>query len=236
MRLRDVSEMVRELIEGPPEALFDGNGEHALIQEIANLQTVYRPIATSTNKKTGTAQWLAFSFEPFVGLIEPFKICPGLFWALIRMQRQSSGLPELVVHIARSLPSALQPLSPHLFASFSTSDRVGTVLETTGKDPVSLRFYHKGAFLEPDGSRLPAEACLSRCADALPEGYIEDGIPGLVEHNGAQMMYLGEIRLYNQGRTVDRAYLRNFLLNCVAVSVVARYVRDAVRKDLAEHV
>ena len=56
--------------------------------------------------------------------------------------------------------------------------------------------------------------------------------PGVVELDGQPLMYLGELMFYNQGRTPDRARLRTFVLNCVAVATVARYVRDVVRKSL----
>ena len=233
MRLRDVSEMVRELLEGDVETLMSGAESHALVQDIANLQTIYRPIAASSNKKAGIVQWVAFSFEPFAGLIEPFKVCPGRFWALLRMHRQSSGLPELAIHIARDLPSASEQLAPDLYVSFSRSDRIEPIVEQSGKDPISLRFFHKGAMVEPDGTRQPAEDCLALFAEPMPEGYIEDAIPGLVERNGVQMLYLGDITLYNQGRTIDRRHLCNFLLNCTAVAVVGRYARDRVRKARA---
>ncbi|MEZ4434338.1 MAG: hypothetical protein R3F65_18190 [bacterium] len=232
MRLRDISERVREIIEVSPEALFGETTMHALVQDIQDVQTVYRPIASS-GRKAQVVPWLSFSFEPFSGLIEPFNIYPGRFWGLQRIHRQPSGLPELVTHVARELPSASEPIEPDLYASFSHSPKVETVLKKAGKDPASLRFFHRGNLMLPDRTTLPAEMCLPGIESALPEGYIEDGIPGIVEMDDERLLYLGELIFYNQYRTPDRAKLRNFLLNCVAVSVVLRYVRDIVRKSMA---
>ncbi len=232
MRLRDISERVREIIEVSPETLFGKNVMHALVQDIQEVQSVYRPIA-SGGRKAGVVPWLSFSFEPFSGLIEPFNIYPGRFWALQRIHRQPSGLPELVTHVARELPSASDPIEPDLYASFSHSPKVETVLKKTGKDPASLRFFHSCNLILPDRTKLPAEFCLPGIESALPEGYIEDGIPGLVDLDEQRMLFLGELIFYNQFRTPDRAKLRNFLLNCVAVSVVLRYVREIVRKNMA---
>ena len=229
MRLRDVSERVREIMETAPETLFGMGVVHALVQDIRDVQSVYRPIA-SIGRKAGVVPWLTFSFEPFGGLIEPFNIYPGRFWALQRVHRQPSGLPELVTHVTRELPSASQLIEPDLYMSFSNSPNVETIIKRIGKEPATLRFFHHGNLMLPDRTTLPAEYCLPGIESALPEGYVEDGIPGLVELDGERRLYLGELVFYNQFRTPDRAKLRNFLLNCVAVSVVLRYVREIVRK------
>ncbi len=231
MKLRDISEMVREIIEVSPDTLLNTDVAHALVQDIQDVQTVYRPIA-ATGKKAALLPWLAFSFEPFSGLIEPFNVYPARFWAMQRIHRQPSGLPELVTHVDRELPSASQPIEPDLYASFSHSSKVETLIRKTGKDPASLRFFHRGNLMLPDRATLPAEYCLPGIAEALPEGYPEDGIPGLVDVDGESVLFLGELVFYNQYRTPDRARLRNFLLNCVAVSTVARYVRERVRKSV----
>ena len=54
----------------------------------------------------------------------------------------------------------------------------------------------------------------------------------MVEVGGATRVFLGELVFYNQFRTVDRAKLRTFVLNCVAAGVVARYVREIVKKSM----
>lgn len=231
MRLRDISERVRELIEVDPENLFGGQVSHALVQDIREVQTVYRPIATM-GRKGGVVPWLTFSFDPFSGLIEPFNIYPGRFWALQRIHRQPSGLPELVTHVAREVPKASQQIHPDLYASFSNSPKVETIIKRTGKDPASLRFFHRGNLMLSDRTTLPAELCLPGIEPALPEGYVEDDIPGLVDLDDIPALFLGELVFYNGFRTPDRGKLRTFLLNCVAVSTALRYVRDIVRKNM----
>lgn len=233
MRLREISERVREVLETQPETLFGEDAVHALVQDIQDVQTVYRPIESS-GRKTDLVPWLSFSFEPFAGLIEPFNVYPGRFWALQRVHRQPSGLPELVTHVERELPSASEPIWPDLYASFSHSPKVQTIVKQSGKDPVTLRMYHRGSFMEPDRSSLPSDFCLPGIAEALPEGYPDDGIPGMVDLDGEQVIFIGELVFFNQGRTPHRGKLRNFLLNCVAVSVVSRYVRELVRKSISE--
>ena len=228
MRLREISDRLQEIMEADPEALIGGGDPHALVQEIHDVQSLYRPVA-SGRKKGGLVPWLTFSFEPFSGLIEPFNIYPGRFWAMQRIHKQSSGLPELVTHVTRDLPSASQPIAPDLYASFSHSPKVETIVK---KDGGTLRFFHRGNLIMPDRGTLPAERCLPGIGEALPEGYIEDGIPGLVDLDKTQLIYLGELEFYNQFRTPNRTKLRNFLLNCVSVSVVARYVRDVVHKSM----
>lgn len=230
MRLRDVSERVREQLETSFDTLFLQGG-HALVQDIQNVHTVYRPIA-SNRKRSDSVAWLTFDFEPFSGLIEPFKIYPGRYYAMIRVHRQPSGLPELVTHIARELPSASDALAPDLYASFSHSPKVETVVKKIAGEPDGFRFYHRGNLMLPDRKRLDAALCLPGIGAALPEGYVEDGIPGLVNLDETQMIFLGDLVFYNQGRTADRGRLETFLLNCVSVGLVARYVRGIVRKSM----
>ncbi len=231
MRLRDISERVRNVLETQGETLHEGVEAHALVQDIQDVQTVYRPIA-SAGRKTGLVPWLSFNFEPFSGLIEPFKIYPGRFWAMQRIHRQPSGLPELVTHVERQLPSASHPIVPDLYCSFSHSPKVETIIKKTGKDPASLRFYHRGNLMQADRETLPADYCLPGIGEALPEGFPDDDIPGLFELEGTPTLYLGELIFYNGFRTPDRGKLRTFTLNCVATAVVCRYVRDIVRKTL----
>lgn len=233
MRLREISELIREQIENGPEMLFADDVPHALVQDIGNVQTVYRPVAPVTRKEQ-VLPWLALEFMPFKGLIEPFNVYPGRFWALMRMHRQPSGLPELILHVERDLPTASSPIHPDLYVSFSNSPRVETVIQRSGKDPATLRFFHKGNLLQADRSTLPADFCLPGFQEALPDGDVEDGIPGVVDDpKWGRLIYLGDLVFYNQFRTPDRSRLANFLLNCVAVAVVARYVRDIVRKSMA---
>jgi hypothetical protein len=232
MRLREISEMVREILETGAETLIVPNSDHALIQEVQNPQIVYRPI-NGAAKKDPLVPWIAFSFTPFRGLIEPFNIYPGRFWAMVRMHKQPSGLPEMIFVIARELPSASTPLMPDLAVSFSNSPRIETVIEKEGKEPAILRFLHRGGLTDASGNTLAPEYCIPGITEALPEGDVEDGIPGIVDRKGTSMIYLGDLVFYNQYRTPDRAKLRHFILNCVAVSVVARYVRDIVKKSLA---
>ena len=231
MRLRDISERVREVMEGAPEELLMSGEAHGLVQDIRDVQTAYRPIQAS-GKNAGVVSWLAFSFDPFIGLIEPFNIFPGRFWALTRMHRQPSGLPELVVHIARELPDSREPLAPDLYASFSNSPNVETTIKQIVDDSATLRFFHSGSLMEADRTILPAEFCLPGIEQAIPEGFIDDQIPGLIEDGKTKSVFLGDLVFYNQGRTADRRCLRTFLLNCVSVGVVYRYVRGIVRKSM----
>jgi hypothetical protein len=232
MRLRDIAERVQEALELDPERLFGGGIAHALVQDIREVQVVYRPIEAA-GKRSDLVPWASFSFEPFPGLIEPFNVYPGRYVAMQRIHRQPSGLPELVTYIDRELPNASAALAPQLYASFSTSNKVETVIRKEGTDPLTLRFYHRGSLIGSDREPLPAEYCLPGIGEALPEGFVDDGIPGLIELDGAPLLFLGTLRFYNQGRTADRPLLRNFLLNCVAAATAARYVRDMVAKSLA---
>ncbi|MEZ4464468.1 MAG: hypothetical protein R3F60_05515 [bacterium] len=229
MRLRDISERIREVIETEPERFIGGQANHALIQEIQDVQLVYRPVAGASRKEE-LLPWLAFTFEPFGGLLEPFGAYAGRFWALQRMHRQPSGLPELLTWVGRDLPSAAEAIAPDLFVSFSHSPKVESVIRKRSGEDDGLVFFHTGALMEPDRTCLPAEFCLPGIADALPEGFVEDGIPGLVDLDGQPLLFLGDLVFYNGFRTVDRIRLRSFLLNCAAVGLVTRYVRDIVRK------
>ncbi|MEE2787839.1 MAG: hypothetical protein VX589_10900 [Myxococcota bacterium] len=233
MRLRDASNRVREVMEGSAESLVGADSVHALVQNIGDVQSLYRNVE-SVGKSGGLVGWLTFSFEPFGGLIEPFSIYPARFWALQRIHSQPSGLPELVTHVARELPQPVETLRPHLYTSFSHSPNVETTIEEVSKEPITLRFFHSGNVLETDRSRLSREFCLPGIEQALPEGFIEDGIPGLVGDGDAQRIFLGDLTFYNGGRTPDRSQLCNFLLNNVAVGLVLRYVRDIVRKSMAQ--
>ena len=84
------------------------------------------------------------------------------------------------------------------------------------------------------GKVLGAEYCLPGFNEALPQGDVDDGIPGLVAAEVGQRLYLGDLVFYNGFKTVDRGRLRHYLMNCVAVAIVSRYVRDIVRKNLED--
>lgn len=231
MRLRDISELARGFIENDPELLFGPGVIHPLVQEIRDPHHLYRSVAPASRKDTSHC-WLTFSFEPYRGLLDPFQVYSGRQWAMLRMHRQSSGLPELLVHIGRELPSASTPIVPDLSVSFSHSPRVDTVVKKVGREPGILRFFHKGDLVEPNRDTLPAEFCIPGFQEALPDGDPEDGIPGVItDEHGISMIFLGDLVFYNQFRTADRNQLRSFLCNSVGVAVVARYVRDIVRKS-----
>ena len=83
MRLRELSERIRETLENDAEDLFGTPGMHALVEDIRDVATIYRPINTQ-GKRDDLLPWVSFSFEPFVGLIEPFNVYPGRFWAMVR--------------------------------------------------------------------------------------------------------------------------------------------------------
>ncbi|MFZ4738197.1 MAG: hypothetical protein ACOYM9_19740 [Bradymonadia bacterium] len=231
MRLRDVSELVREPLENDPEALLGPDSGHPLVQDVQSVQTLYRAVAPSA-RRDAPAAWLAFSFAPYRGLIDPFNIYPGRFWGLVHMHKQPSGLPELAVHIARDQPGASQAIAPDLLVSFSNSQRVETDIVKEGREPATLKFFHKGGLPDGQGGLLPGEFCLPGFAEGLPPGDAAEGIPGMVEVGGATRVFLGDLVFYNQFRTVDRAKLRTFVLNCVAAGVVARYVREIVKKSM----
>jgi hypothetical protein len=232
MRLRDISERIREVLETDPARFIGGHAPHALVQDIQEVQTVYRPVVGAT-RSGELLPWLAFTFEPFSGLLEPFGAYAGRFWALVRMHRQPSGLPELLVHATRELPSASEAVAPDLFASFSHSPKVESIIRKRPGEDDGLLVYHSGALLDPDRTLLPAEFCLPGLAEALPEGFVEDGVPGITDLDGRKVLYLGDLVFYNGYRTADRTRLRTFVLNCVAVALVSRYVRDLVRKGIS---
>ena len=70
MRLRDLSERVREVMDGSGETLVGADTVHALVQNIDDVQMLYRNVE-SAGKSGGLVGWLTYSFEPFGGLIEP---------------------------------------------------------------------------------------------------------------------------------------------------------------------
>lgn len=227
MRLRDISTLIRDLLEGDVDRFLDGSVPHALVQDVQEPQLVYRA-ADGAGRKSDLVPWLTYSFEPFSGLIEPFNVYPGRYWAMQRVHRQPSGLPELVTHVTRRLPSANESVSPDLYASFSHSSRVESVIKKA--EDSTLLVFHRGGLMEADRSVLPRTDCIAGIAEALPEGFIEDNIPGIVDLEGDPVVFLGRLVFYNGFRTVDRARLRSFLFNCTAVATAARYVRSQVRK------
>ena len=80
---------------------------------------------------------------------------------------------------------------------------------------------------------MPAEYCLEGLGLALRQADPEDDIPGLHGEADQRSTYVGSLLFYNQGRTPNRSQLSHFLLNNSAISVVLRYVRDAVGKSVA---
>ena len=234
MRLRDISDLVRDMLESDTRPLFDRQVSHALVQDLADPQIVYRSVAPASRKEA-IHPWMAFSFEPFGGLTEPFGAHTGRQWGLLRMHRQSSGLPELLIRVCRNLPAASATIRPDLYVSFSHSPRVETVIKKVGREPGILRFFHKGSLMEAERSTLPAEFCIPGFQQALPDGEPDDGIPGFMDDGkGQSLIFLGDLIFYNQFRTPDRNQARSFLLNCLGVAVAARYVRKIVRESLAE--
>lgn len=229
MRLRDIADRLESLIEGTAEPLLNDGVLHALIQEIRDVHMLYRPIQ-ATGRKEQSYAWLTFSFEPFIGLIEPFNVHPGRMWSLVRMHRLPSGLPELAVSIVRDIPGTSTPVEPDLYVAFSQSPRVESVIQKVSGDADGLRLFHRGGLTDGDGGTLDRELCLPGFEVALPFGDVEDNIPGLITEGEKQMLYVGDLLFYNNYRTPDRVKVRNFVLNATAVAVVSRYVRDMVRK------
>lgn len=227
MRLRDISDLIRDLMEGDVERFLDGNLPHALVQDVQDVQLVYRSVE-GTSRKADLVPWLVYSFDPYAGLIDPFNVYPGRYWAMQRMHRQPSGLPELITYVTRKVPSASESIAPDLYTSFSRSSRVESII-SKGEDS-SLRLFHRGGLMETDRSKLPREDCIAGISAALPEGFVEDNIPGVVDLDGEPVVFLGQLVFYNSFRTVDRVKLRTFLFNCTAVATAARYVRSQVRK------
>jgi hypothetical protein len=232
-RLRDIADSVREQLAGAALANALGDSDHALIRDVKDVQVLHRPITTAA-RRVKSIPWLAYSFSPFEGLIEPFQIYPGRYWAFQQMHKQPSGLPELVTHISKEFPGASQSLAPHLFTGFSHSPNIETTVVEFSEEPLTLQFFESGALSRFDRTLLPSEFCLPGIAQALPQAYLEDDIPGMHGVGDELKLYLGSLIFYNQGRTVDRARLRQYLLNLTAVSVVLRYVRDAVDKTLCQ--
>lgn len=226
MRLRDISNLIRDLLEGDVDRFLDGSVPHALVQDVDEPQLIYRSVE-GVSRKADLVPWLAYSFEPFSGLLEPFNIYPGRYWAMQRMHRQPSGLPELVTHITRAIPGTNAAVEPDFYASFSHSSRVESVIK---KSDSLLRIFHRGGLMRVDRTTWPREECVPGIGEALPEGFVEDNIPGVVDLDGDPVVYLGELAFYNGFRTVDRGRLRTFLFNCAAVATAARFVRHRLRK------
>jgi hypothetical protein len=233
MRLRDISELIGELVEDGPDALFGSGPVHPLVEDIQEVQTLYRPVAPNPKKEV-VLPWLTFGFQPYRGLLEPFSVYPGRLYAMVRMHKQPSGLPELVTHIRRDLPDSEHLVYPDLYTSFSNSPRVETKIKREGTDPARLRFFHTGGMMEADRTHLSPEFCIPGFQSALGEGSVEDQLPGVVDLDGTPTLYLGDLVFYNQFRTVDRPHLVQFILHNVAAAVVGHYVRDVVRKSMAE--
>ena len=228
-KLRELAGTVRDCMAATGELSFDGV-EHGLTQNLRDVQILYRPIRTG-GKNYKAIPWLAYRFTPFLGLIEPFNIYPGEYWAFQQIHKQPSGLPELVTVVSKEFPSASHLLTPHLYAGFSNSPNIENDVITMSEDPLTLRFRHSCNLMRHDRSTLPRAACLPGIELALSQGFPEDGIPGLVEGSADMPLFLGDLVFYNQGRTVDRGRLGHFLLNNAAVAFVFRNVRDALARS-----
>jgi hypothetical protein len=229
IRLRDIAERVQEFLETSCEDFIAGDASHNYIFDLKDVQTVYRRLDSPVHRGQ-VLPWLMCSFSPSNTLLEPFNIYPARYWALLRIHRQTSGLPELVTHIAPEVPSAEVLLTPHLYTSFSHSKNTETEVEAQEDDgEISLSFFHSGNLMNSDRSTLSAEFCLPGICEALEAGNQDSCVPGPVPREGASL-YLGDLVFYNGGRTPDRKRVRRFLLNNIATAVVARYVRDIVRR------
>ena len=73
--------------------------EHGLIHRIADVRRYIGQL--SVQQKHKSIPWLAYSFQPFDGLIEPFQIYPGRYWVFQQMHKQASGLPERLSYLKR---------------------------------------------------------------------------------------------------------------------------------------
>tara|TARA_B100001093_G_scaffold489983_1_gene528636 strand:- start:422 stop:1132 length:711 start_codon:yes stop_codon:yes gene_type:complete len=229
--LREIASSVREQLANKALAERLICTPHALIKDIKDVQTLHRPVITAA-KRQKSIPWLAYSFTPFEGLIEPFQIYPGRYWAFQQMHKQPSGLPELITHISKEFPSASQALAPHHYVGFSNSKNIETSIKITSKEPLKLSFYHSGNLEKSDRTLLPADYCLEGLGLALSQADTADDIPGLHGEQNERSIYVGSLVFYNLGRTPNRSQLSHFLLNNAAISVVLRYVRDAVGKSL----
>ncbi len=232
IRLRQIAEQLDGILSTPPgDLLASVAGEQTLLRAIEDAQVVYRRLDSPVHRGQ-VLPWLMFSFEPDEALLAPFKIYPDRYWVLIRMHRQTSGLPELLTHVSREQPSAEILLEPHLYVSFTQSKSTETLVDRCDDDGVvRLDYYHSASFILPDRSTLPSALCLPGMDDALGEGAVDAYVPGIVEHE-SHPLYVGSLKFYNSGRTPDRRLLGKFLLNNAAVAVVARLVRDVVLKSL----
>ncbi|MGC6417732.1 MAG: hypothetical protein ACON3Z_11485 [Bradymonadia bacterium] len=227
--LRDIARSVYDQLASASIAEALAQTEHGLIHRVSDVQTLHRPVIGAA-KRHKSIPWLAYSFQPFDGLIEPFQIYPGRYWVFQQMHKQASGLPELITHISKEFPGASQALRPHLYIGFSRSENIETKLTIDDGDPLAIGFYHSGRLEKNDRSLLPKEQCLQGAELGLGMASIEDNIPGLLKTDDDCQLYLGHLTFYNQGRTPNRGQLCNFLLNNAAVAVVLRYVRDAISK------
>lgn len=227
MQLRDTADIVKATLELDLGSWFGDTAVHALVQNVRDVQSVFRPVQT-TSKKQSLEPWVCFSFEPYRGIVEPFNVNPGSLYAMLRVHKQPTGVRELIVHVDRDIPTADEPIIPQFYISFSRSEKVSTILRKEGDDPFTMRIFHTMELLNVDRSKLPLELCLPGFQDTFPEGYVEDGIPGIVDLEGAQRLYVGSLQFFNQGRTLDRVSLVNCLLNAVALATAARYIRNLV--------
>ena len=66
-------------------------------------------------------------------------------------------------------------------------------------------------------------------AEALAPGCEDEERAGPTDRDGAPL-YVGDLVFYNGGRTPDRKKMRRFILNNISTALVARFVRDIVRK------
>ncbi len=233
VRLRDIAERVQEFLESPSEEFMAGDSEHPYISRVKDVQTVYRRLDSPVHRGQ-VLPWLMCSFEPSNALLEPFNIYPARYWALLRVHRQTSGLPELVTHIGPDVPSAEVLLTPHLYTSFSHSKNTETSIDVLEEDgEFKLSFFHSGNLMRTDRTTMSAEYCLPGICEALQAGNLDDCSPGPLPDRDYPL-YLGDLVFYNGGRTPDRKQIRRFVLNNITTAVVTRYVRDIVRRSTVE--
>ena len=195
--LRDIARSVYDQLANASMEEALARTEHGLIHRIADVQTLHRPVIGAA-KKHKSIPWLAYSFQPFDGLIEPFQIYPGRYWVFQQMHKQASGLPELITHISKEFPGASQALRPHLYIGFSRSENIETRLTIDDGDPLALGFFHTGRLEKADRSLFPKEECLKGAELGLGTASVDDGIPGLIDSADDPQLYLGHLTFYNQ--------------------------------------
>ena len=233
MRLREVGERVEELIDSAWDELMLGPFSNGLLNEPKTLPACYRQ-ATTGVKGAGSVGWQVLEFAPDASLIEPFRLYPSRYVALVRVHRQSSGILELATHISSIMPGPNESVKPHFYCSFSSSKNVETTISVGSEAPDQFSFQHTGALLDDSGQKLPAEFCLPGFESALPAVEALSNDPGLLfENDAAAGLNIGRLQFYNQGRTPDRRLIRDFIANNIALAMVARSVESLVKKSMS---